>query len=106
MADRGYIEADWQVFRKRVPDWQESYTDKPNREYIQLLSEDGAPSEKFWNTVPTTMDSYYQAAGIFEVWGLFRGKRFVPVCKKRNCLPAAVVARLSVSRVSVSKYLP
>ncbi len=49
MADRGYTEADWQLFRKKVPDWQEAHMDRLNREYIQLLSGDCAPSEKFWD---------------------------------------------------------
>ncbi len=49
MADRGFTEADWQLFRKRVLDWQEAYMDRLGREYIQLLSGDCAPSEKFWN---------------------------------------------------------
>ncbi|MDN6745219.1 MAG: multidrug transporter [Tetragenococcus halophilus] len=29
--------------------WQEAYMDKLNRSYIDLLSEDKEPSEKFWN---------------------------------------------------------
>ena len=28
--------------------WQESYMDKLNKEYIELLSSEGKPSEKFW----------------------------------------------------------
>lgn len=47
--ERGFTEEDWQLFRKRIPEWQECYMDKLIREYIQLLSEDCAPSERFWN---------------------------------------------------------
>ena len=39
---------DWILFRERIPRWQESYTEKLNNEYIDLLQGDGAPSEKFW----------------------------------------------------------
>lgn len=39
---------DWALFRKKVPDWQEAYMDKLNKEYIELLSGAGNPSEKFW----------------------------------------------------------
>ena len=40
--------ADWKLFRARLPDWQESYMEKLNLEYIELLSSDEAASEKFW----------------------------------------------------------
>lgn len=39
---------DWALFRKKVPDWQEAYMDKLNKEYIELLNGTGNPSEKFW----------------------------------------------------------
>ena len=44
----GINEKDWKLFRKKLPDWQESYMDKLNHEYIELLSGDDNPSEKFW----------------------------------------------------------
>lgn len=47
--ERGFTEGDWQLLRKRIPEWQESCMAKLNREYIQLLSEDRSPSEKFWD---------------------------------------------------------
>ena len=40
--------ADWKLFQERIGDWQERYMDRLNREYIELLSGDGDPSEKFW----------------------------------------------------------
>lgn len=46
MAD--VLERDWKLFRKRLPEWQEAWMDKLNREYIGILSGEGAPSEKFW----------------------------------------------------------
>ena len=48
MASDYYTEADWKLFRSRVPEWQESYMEKLNREYVELLAGDGLPSEKFW----------------------------------------------------------
>ena len=39
---------DWALLRKRVPGWQEAYMDKLNHSYIDMLSGDGKPSDKFW----------------------------------------------------------
>ena len=44
----GVNEKDWKLFRSRIPDWQEAYMERLNREYIALLSETGPASEKFW----------------------------------------------------------
>ena len=41
-------EADWKLYRKRVPEWQEAFMDKLNQQYIQLLSGPEAPAVKFW----------------------------------------------------------
>ena len=41
-------EADWKLFRSRLPIWQEAYMEQLNREYIALLSGTGSASEKFW----------------------------------------------------------
>ena len=41
-------EADWKLFRSRLPIWQDAYMERLNREYIALLSETGPASEKFW----------------------------------------------------------
>lgn len=46
MAD--VLERDWKLFRKRLPGWQNAWMDKLNHEYIELLSGEGVPSEKFW----------------------------------------------------------
>lgn len=40
--------ADWKLFCKRVPDWQEHYMERLTKEYIQLLSADGYASGHFW----------------------------------------------------------
>ena len=39
---------DWKLFREKIGDWQESYMEKLNNEYIKLLEGSGNPSEKFW----------------------------------------------------------
>ena len=39
---------DWQLFRQKLPDWQEAYMDRLNREYIEILAGEGNPSDKFW----------------------------------------------------------
>lgn len=43
-----FTKKDWTLFRNKVVDWQEVYMDKLNKEYIELLSGDAAPSDKFW----------------------------------------------------------
>lgn len=48
MQERGFTEKDWKLFRNKRADWQEAYMDRLNKEYIELLSEDVNPSEKFW----------------------------------------------------------
>ena len=49
MQERGFTEKDWKLFRNKVAGWQESYMDRLNKEYIELLSkEDVNPSDKFW----------------------------------------------------------
>lgn len=49
MKDRKFNEADWRLFREKIPQWQENYIDRLNREYMHLLGEERAPSEKFWS---------------------------------------------------------
>ena len=48
MQERGFTEKDWKLFRGKIADWQESYMDRLNKEYIELLSENENPSDKFW----------------------------------------------------------
>ncbi|MBQ3302157.1 MAG: multidrug transporter [Eggerthellaceae bacterium] len=45
---QGFTERNWKLFRNRIADWQERHMDRLNREYVELLSGEGAPSEKFW----------------------------------------------------------
>lgn len=48
MSEYGFTKKDWALFREKISDWQESYMNKLNKEYIELLSGEGRPSEKFW----------------------------------------------------------
>lgn len=43
-----FSEKDWKLFRSKLPGWQEAYMEKLNQEYIELLSEEGNASDKFW----------------------------------------------------------
>ncbi len=43
-----FIEKDWKLFRSKIAIWQESYMEKLNQEYIELLSADSHASKKFW----------------------------------------------------------
>lgn len=40
--------ADWKLFMAKIGGWQESYMDRLNHEYIELLSSDQPASVKFW----------------------------------------------------------
>ena len=39
---------DWKLFQDRIGEWQESYIEKLNNEYIKILADEGNASEKFW----------------------------------------------------------
>ena len=43
-----FSEKDWKIFRSKIADWQEAYMDKLNKEYMEILSGEGNPSDKFW----------------------------------------------------------
>lgn len=43
-----FSERDWKLFRCKIVDWQEAYMEKLNKEYIEILSREGDPSDKFW----------------------------------------------------------
>lgn len=49
MNGQRFTKKDWTLFRNKISDWQEAYMDRLNKEYIELLSEDANPSEKFWS---------------------------------------------------------
>lgn len=48
MQDLGFTEADWKLFRKRLPEWQERYMEGLVDEYKEFLSSDKPASTKFW----------------------------------------------------------
>lgn len=48
MQEQRFTKRDWTLFRSKIGDWQEAYIGRLCDEYIELLSGDGDPSEKFW----------------------------------------------------------
>lgn len=40
--------ADWKLFMKKVPEWQERYMEKLVQKYVKLLTSPGDASEHFW----------------------------------------------------------
>lgn len=48
MQEQRFTKKDWTLFGTKLADWQEAYMDRLTKEYIDLLSEDSKPSEKFW----------------------------------------------------------
>ena len=42
------MKRDWQLFRAKLPEWQEAYMEKLIKEYASLLNEKKPASEKFW----------------------------------------------------------
>lgn len=48
MQEQRFTEKDWKLFRSKIADWQESYMDRLNGQYMEILSENANPSDKFW----------------------------------------------------------
>ena len=48
MQEQRFTKRDWTLFRSKIGGWQETYMGRLCDEYIELLSGDGDPSEKFW----------------------------------------------------------
>ena len=48
MQEQQFTKRDWALFRSKIGSWQEAYMGRLCDEYIELLSGDGDPSEKFW----------------------------------------------------------
>lgn len=49
MKKNTLAEKDWKLFRKKLPEWQENCMNQLNKEYIEILSQEGKnPSDIFW----------------------------------------------------------
>ena len=48
MNQFGFPESDWKLYKSKIADWQEGYMEKLCKEYIDLLSSDRLPSDRFW----------------------------------------------------------
>lgn len=47
--EKGFLEADWQTMRKRVPEWRERYLKRKNEELVAVLQDENkTPTERFW----------------------------------------------------------
>ncbi len=64
---QGFTENDWKLFRNKIGEWQEAYMDKLNKEYIELLSGDKYPSEKFWDLEKRINEDKKSAGVILEM---------------------------------------
>lgn len=63
MREAEYTEQDWQLFRSKLPQWQEAYMDKLNEGYVALLTADGNASDKFW-ALENRLRKDKQSAGV------------------------------------------
>lgn len=63
MNNQNINEKDWKLFRSRLPDWQEAYMDKLNREYVEILNGEGNASDKFW-TLEKLLKEDKRAVGV------------------------------------------
>lgn len=43
-----YTEADWKLFRRRIGEWQEACMKRLDQQYVEMLTSDQLPSERFW----------------------------------------------------------
>ena len=48
LQEQRFTKKDWALYKSKIADWQESYMNRLNKEYIELLSKDANPSDKFW----------------------------------------------------------
>ena len=73
--------SDWKKFREIVPEWQERYMAKLNKEYIKILSQDKNASDNFWelaNSIkkdqksPGVIIEYHKQDVFFDVIRLFK----------------------------------
>lgn len=86
MQEQRFTEKDWKSFRSEIADWQESFMDKLNREYIAILSEDANPSDKFWK-----LDKRIQED---------RKKAGVQVCMRRSNLIYNIISLINEGAIS------
>lgn len=49
MEERRFTEQDWKLFKEKLSGWQETYMDRLNQKYMEILNGEGNPSDKFWH---------------------------------------------------------
>ena len=47
MSEGLFTEADWKLFRKKLPEWQENYMGELIKEHAAILADKGEASDKF-----------------------------------------------------------
>ena len=47
-SNNGFTEKDWKLFSSKIADWQEAYMERLTGEYLEVLTQDSAASDKFW----------------------------------------------------------
>lgn len=45
------LKSDWELYKRKLPFWQEKHMEKINCEYIEILNGSEKASEKFWKLV-------------------------------------------------------
>lgn len=69
LQEQRFTEKDWKLFRSKIADWQESFMDRLNGEYIAILSEDANPSDKFWKLDKRIKEDRKKAGvQVIDVW--------------------------------------
>ena len=66
MQELGCTEADWKLFRKRLPEGQVRYMEKLIEEYKVYLSSDEPASSKFWGMEKKIKNDKRKTGGLAE----------------------------------------
>ena len=59
-----YSEKDWQIFKKRLPIWQDFYIKGLLNEYSVLINGEGDAAEKFW-ALKKAINKDVKSSGVF-----------------------------------------
>lgn len=61
------LQSDWQLFRAKLPEWQEEYMEKLIIEYSAILKEEKPASEKFWEMESRINEDKHKPGVIIEM---------------------------------------
>ena len=71
-----FSEKDWNLFREKLPGWQEAYMEKLNKEYVAILTGEGNASDKFWELDKRIHDDK-KSYGVIMQCRMSRANRFL-----------------------------